>query len=75
MVKRLIVTGSTLRPRAAEAKADIAEKLRVHIWPLIESKKIKPLIAARFALKDVAESHRLMESSQHIGKIILTVAR
>ena len=74
LLKRLIVTGSTLRPRSAEAKAEIAEKLRVHIWPLIENNKIKPLIAARFPLEDVAESHRLMESSKHIGKIILTVA-
>jgi NADPH2:quinone reductase len=72
--KRLIITGSTLRPRTAEAKADIAQKLRTQIWPLIESKAIKPLIAARFALADAAESHKLMESSQHIGKIILMVA-
>ena len=74
LLKRLIVTGSTLRPRSAEAKASIAEKLRVQIWPLIESKEIKPLIAARFPLEDAAESHKLMESSKHIGKIILTVA-
>jgi putative PIG3 family NAD(P)H quinone oxidoreductase len=74
LLKRLTITGSTLRPRSAAAKADIAEQLRVHIWPLIESKKIKPLISARFPLEDVAESHRLMESNKHIGKIILTVA-
>ena len=72
--KRLTVTGSTLRPRSAEAKAAIAEKLRTQIWPLIESGEIKPLIAARFPLADVVESHKLMESSKHIGKIILTVA-
>jgi putative PIG3 family NAD(P)H quinone oxidoreductase len=72
--KRLVITGSTLRPQSAEAKAGIAEKLRAQIWPLIESKKIKPLIAARFPLADAAESHKLMESSKHIGKIILTVA-
>ena len=72
--KRLTVTGSTLRPRSAEAKAGIAEKLRAQIWPLIESGEIKPLIAARFPLADVVESHKLMESSKHIGKIILTVA-
>ena len=72
--KRLIITGSTLRPRSAEAKAGIAEKLRAHIWPLIESREIKPLIAARFPLADVVEAHKLMESSKHIGKIILTVA-
>jgi NADPH2:quinone reductase len=72
--KRLTVTGSTLRPQSAEAKAAIAEKLRIKIWPLIESGKIKPLIAARFPLTDAVESHKLMESSKHIGKIILTVA-
>jgi putative PIG3 family NAD(P)H quinone oxidoreductase len=72
--KRLIITGSTLRPRTAEAKAGIAERLRAQIWPLIESKEIKPLIAARFPLADAAESHKLMESSKHIGKIILRVA-
>jgi NADPH2:quinone reductase len=72
--KRLTVTGSTLRPRSAEAKAGIAGKLRAQIWPLIESGEIKPLIAARFPLADVVESHKLMESSKHIGKIILMVA-
>ncbi|MBW2429267.1 MAG: NAD(P)H-quinone oxidoreductase [Deltaproteobacteria bacterium] len=72
--KRLIITGSTLRPRSAEAKAGIAQNLRAQVWPLIESGEIKPLIAARFPLTDAAEAHRLMESSKHIGKIILTVA-
>jgi len=73
LLKRLIITGSTLRPRSAGTKAGIAEKLRAQIWPLIESKEIKPLIAARFPLADVAGAHKLMESSKHIGKIILTV--
>jgi NADPH2:quinone reductase len=72
--KRLTVIGSTLRPQSAEAKAAIAEKLRTKIWPLIESGTIKPLIAARFPLADAVDSHKLMESSKHIGKIILTVA-
>jgi NADPH:quinone reductase-like Zn-dependent oxidoreductase len=72
--KRLIVTGSTLRPRSGEAKAGIAEKLRTQIWPLIESGEIRPQIAARFPLAEVVESHKLMESSKHIGKIILMVA-
>jgi NADPH2:quinone reductase len=73
LLKRLIITGSTLRPRSADAKAAIADKLRLHIWPLIAQKEIKPLIAARFAMADAAQSHKLMESSQHIGKIILSV--
>ena len=74
LLKRLIITGSTLRPLSSEAKAGIAEKLHAKIWPLIESREIKPLIAARFPLEDAAESHKLIESSKHIGKIILTVA-
>ena len=73
LLKRLIITGSTLRPRPAEVKASIAGKLRAQIWPLIESREIKPLIAARFPLADAAEAHKLMESSKHIGRIILTV--
>ena len=68
--KKLTVSGSTLRPRTPEAKAGIAQKLRAKIWPLIENQKIKPLIAARFALADAVEAHKLMESSKHIGKII-----
>jgi NADPH:quinone reductase-like Zn-dependent oxidoreductase len=74
LLKRLFITGSTLRPRSAAAKAGIAQKLYTHIWPLIENGEVKPLIAARFPLEDAAEAHNLMESSQHIGKIILTIA-
>jgi putative PIG3 family NAD(P)H quinone oxidoreductase len=73
LVKRLIVTGSTLRPRSGAEKAEIARKLRENIWPLIEKGDIRPLIAARFDLKDAAQAHRLMESGRHIGKIVLTV--
>jgi putative PIG3 family NAD(P)H quinone oxidoreductase len=73
LLKRLTMSGSTLRPRSAEFKANIAKNLRTQIWPLVESGAIKPVIAARFPLEDAAESHRLMESSKHIGKIILTV--
>jgi NADPH2:quinone reductase len=67
------MTGSALRPRSAEFKANIAKNLRTQIWPLIENGAIRPVIAARFPLEDAAESHKLMESSKHIGKIILTV--
>jgi NADPH2:quinone reductase len=73
LFKRLIVTGSALRPRSASEKAGIAQKLRENIWPLIERGDIKPLIASRFALKNAPAAHRLMESGKHIGKIILTV--
>ena len=74
LLKRLTVTGSTLRPRSAGTKAAIANNLKEKIWPLIESGKVKPVIAARYPLEDAAEAHKLMESSKHIGKIILTVA-
>ncbi len=73
LLKRLIITGSTLRPRSAEFKARIAEKLRTQIWPLIERGEIKPIIAARFSLANAADSHQLIESSKHIGKIILQI--
>jgi NADPH:quinone reductase len=73
MRRRLTVTGSTLRPRPVEFKAAIARNLREKIWPLIESGKIKPEIYKTFPLEQAAEAHRLMESSQHIGKLVLTV--
>jgi NADPH2:quinone reductase len=73
MRKRLSVTGSTLRPRPVAFKGAIAKRLREVVWPLIEAKKIKPVIFKTFPLAQASEAHRLMESSQHIGKIILTV--
>jgi NADPH2:quinone reductase len=73
MRRRLTITGSTLRPRPVEFKGAIARALREKIWPLIESARIKPEIYKTFPLEQAAEAHRLMESSQHIGKIVLTV--
>ena len=73
MRKRLTITGSTLRPRPVAFKGAIARSLREKIWPLIERGKIKPEIYKTFPLAQAAEAHRLMESSQHIGKIVLTV--
>ena len=73
MLKRLTVTGSTLRPQKPEVKAAIAKNLLTHIWPKIESGEIKPVIAKTFPLKEVVAAHQLMESNQHIGKIILTL--
>jgi NADPH2:quinone reductase len=73
MRRRLTITGSTLRPRPVEFKGAIAQKLREKIWPLLESGRIKPEIYKTFPLEQAAEAHRLMESSQHIGKIVLTV--
>jgi NADPH2:quinone reductase len=71
--RRLTITGSTLRPRSVEFKGAIARSLREKIWPLIEAGKIKPEIYQTFPLAQAAEAHRLMETSQHIGKIVLTV--
>lgn len=72
MRKRLTLTGSTLRPRPVAFKGALAKSLREKIWPLVESGKIKPEIYRTFPLEQAAEAHRLMESSQHIGKIVLT---
>jgi NADPH:quinone reductase len=73
MRRRLTLTGSTLRPRPIEFKGAIAASLRSRIWPLIEAGRIKPVIYKTFPLEQAAEAHRLMESSAHIGKIVLTL--
>ncbi len=73
MLKRLTLTGSTLRVRPVAEKAGIAEALRVKVWPLLEDGSLKPVIHSTFPLKDAALAHALMESSSHIGKIVLTV--
>jgi NADPH2:quinone reductase len=73
MRRRLTITGSTLRPRSSEFKGAIARSLREKIWPLIEAGRIKPQVYKTFALAEAPEAHRLMESSQHIGKIVLTL--
>jgi NADPH2:quinone reductase len=70
--KRLVITGSTLRPRPVAFKTAIAQGLRANVWPLLESGKIKPVIHSTFAAADAAKAHELMESNQHIGKIVLT---
>ncbi len=72
MIKRLTLTGSTLRAQTSEQKANIAENLRRVVWPAIETRAFKPVISQTFPIELVADAHRLMESSQHIGKIILT---
>ena len=73
MRRRLTMTGSTLRPRPVEFKGEIANRLREKIWPLIEAGKIKPVIYRTFPLAQASEAHKLMESSLHIGKIVLAV--
>ena len=70
--RRLHVTGSTLRPRPVAFKAAIAAALKTHVWPLLESKAVQPVIFKTFPAGEAAQAHELMESNQHIGKIVLT---
>ena len=73
MRKRLVLTGSTLRARPAEFKAALADELRKEVWPHLEAGGIRPVVHAVFPLADAAEAHRLMESGDHVGKIVLEV--
>ncbi|MEG3618443.1 NAD(P)H-quinone oxidoreductase [Magnetovibrio sp. PR-2] len=73
MLKRLTLTGSTLRARDPAFKAAIAENLKQTVWPLLKTGAIKPMVYKTFPLAQAADAHKLMESSQHIGKIVLTV--
>ena len=73
MVKRLVLTGSTLRPRTVAQKGAIAEALEREVWPLLAEGSVRPVVHATFALDEAARAHALMESSAHIGKIVLTV--
>jgi NADPH2:quinone reductase len=73
LLRRLTITGSTLRPRPVAFKAAIAAQLLEKVWPLIEAKKVKPVLFKTFPLEQAAEAHTLMESNAHIGKIVLTV--
>ena len=71
MVKRLTVTGSTLRPRTAEEKRAIRDELRDQVWPLLENGTVAPVIHSVLPFDQVVEAHRLMETSSHVGKIVL----
>ena len=73
MLKRLTVTGSTLRPRDVAFKSAVARELEERAWPWLASGKIAPIIQATFPLREAADAHRLMEAGDHIGKIMLTV--
>ena len=73
MAKRLIQTGSTLRPRSAAEKAAIADALHAKVWPLLAEGRCKPVIDSVFPLADAAKAHERIESSGHIGKIVLTI--
>ncbi|MHB0952830.1 MAG: NAD(P)H-quinone oxidoreductase [Allorhizobium sp.] len=74
MVKRLTVTGSTMRPRTPEEKRGIRDELMAEVWPFLDAGEVAPVIHTVLPFEEVAEAHRLMESSQHIGKIILKLA-
>ena len=71
LMKRVTLTGSTLRPRSVKEKAEIALALRKEVWPLMDSGTIRPIIHQTFPLEKAADAHQLMESSNHIGKILL----
>lgn len=73
MLKRLTLTGSTLRVQSVERKGEIARALEARVWPLIAGGKIRPLVYRRLPLAEAAEGHRIMESARHIGKIVLGV--
>jgi NADPH2:quinone reductase len=73
MRKRLTLTGSTLRARSVEFKAVLADELRREVWPHLEAGRIRPVIHSTFALSDAAGAHRLMDSGEHVGKIVLEV--
>ena len=71
MQKRLTITGSTLRARDTTFKSSLAREVEKHVWPMIESGKFKPVIYQTFPMNAAAKAHIIMESSEHIGKIIL----
>lgn len=73
LVKRLTFTGSTLRARSGADKARLVRDLQAHVWPMLERGEVRPVLDQTFALADAAAAHRRMESSEHIGKILLAV--
>lgn len=75
MVKRLTLTGSTLRPRTLAQKATVAAALREKVWPLLDTGAVKPLVHATFPMEQTRQAHELMESSAHLGKIMVTTGK
>ena len=71
MTRRLTVTGSTLRARSVAQKGAVAAAVRERVWPLVEAGRVRPVVHRRFPLSQAAEAHRLMESSSHVGKLLL----
>ncbi|MRU16087.1 NAD(P)H-quinone oxidoreductase [Roseovarius sp. A21] len=74
MMKRQTITGSTLRPQSDQAKAEIAEDLRAHVWPLLEAGRVAPVMDSEFPLAEAAAAHAHMEGGAHIGKIVMKVS-
>jgi putative PIG3 family NAD(P)H quinone oxidoreductase len=74
LIKRLVHTGSTLRPRSLEFKGQIAAELEEQVWPLIENGSVRPIIDSTYSLENAVAAHERMETSKHIGKIMLEVA-
>jgi len=74
IAKRLMITGSTLRPRSVTEKTHVRDGVEEHFWPLVREGKIRPIVDQAFSMGDVAKAHKRMESSQHIGKIVLRFA-
>jgi NADPH2:quinone reductase len=75
MLRRLTLTGSTLRARSVQQKAEVAAALREKIWPLLDNGLVKPLIHATFPLEQARQAHEMMESSSHLGKILLVTGK
>ncbi len=73
MQRRLTITGSTLRARSVAEKGAIARALHEHVWPLLEAGRVKPVVYRTFPLRDASAAHKLMESGEHIGKVVLTI--
>jgi NADPH2:quinone reductase len=73
MQRRLVLTGSTLRPRSVEFKSLVAEEIARNVWPHVGEGRLKPVIDATFPLAGAADAHRRMEAGEHVGKIVLTV--
>ena len=73
VLKRAVVTGSTMRARTVEEKAKIAEALHHRIWPALEAGRCQPIVHSVFPLAEIAAAHELMDSSTHIGKIVLRI--
>jgi NADPH:quinone reductase-like Zn-dependent oxidoreductase len=71
LMRRVVITGSALRPRTTEQKAVIAQGLETRVWPLLAAGTIRSVVNAEFTLAEAAQAHRLMESSAHLGKIVL----